>query len=82
MDESPLARGLFEFGVSLLEAETKERLNRIRDEPLGHLIDEAVQEHKRIQAEGRDVTASDVRKFTARIPAIVREAKRRKGDDQ
>ena len=77
--DSPLLRGLMEFGVACAKEEVRDRFERLEGEPLGFLVRAAIAEHKRIEAEGREVTADDISAFAARVRPIVNEARRRKG---
>jgi len=61
-----------EIGLELLKGEIRERLEELREEPLGHLLAAGYERIKSIRAAGGRVEDQDVAEFIEEVPAIVR----------
>lgn len=67
-----LGRVLVEVGVTLAEAEVRDRCESLDRTPLGAILRAGFERRRQIEAEGRHVEDGDIADFIEQVPAIVR----------
>jgi len=60
LQKSPLFGALLKAGRAALEDDVKERLDELRDTPMGHMLQAALRRKAELEAEGRPATEADV----------------------
>ena len=82
MSQSPLVEALKQAGVELVREDLKRRCAEIEEQPLGHLVKNALARSRAIEEQGRKVTTEDVKQFLDDAPAIIQYARRRLAEKQ
>lgn len=68
--KSPLLGALLQAGREALEEDVKERLDELKDTPMGHMLKAAMRRKAELEAQGKQVSEEDVKAWLDECKAI------------